>query len=175
MPNDSIELLTKLITRLPELEWKMSGLGSSFSSHSLPRGLFRAAIESNGASCIAEIKADIHALSEQSNERSAVYLAERIQQKINVLVALCQMHSRKNKVEEKVSFGVKMLSTRKQWIGDLEADIHALEAQQHALNNTLEHMTRSHNSAVILQVKAELGTIERRLTLAKETLNRAIS
>lgn len=175
MPTESNQLLSDLITRLPELEWKISGLGSSFSSRSLPRGLF-ANKDASGASCIAEIKADIQALSAQKNERSAFYLAERIRRKVNVLVALCQIHRRKEKTEENVSFGVKMLSTRQQWIQGLETDIQALERQQHALSATLVQMTRSnHPAAVILQLKADLGEIERRLTLAKETLSRAVS
>ncbi|EHL29489.1 primosomal replication protein PriC [Legionella drancourtii] len=175
MPTESNQLLSDLITRLPELEWKISGLGASFSSRSLPRGLF-ANKEPSGASCIAEIKADIQSLSQQKNERSAFYLAERIRRKVNVLVALCQIHSRKNITEENVSFGVKMLSTRQQWIQGLETDIQTLERQQQALTTTLEQMTRSnHPVAVILQLKSELGEIERRLTLAKETWSRAIS
>lgn len=172
MLTESNELLTELIARLPELEWKISGLGSSFSSYSLPRGLFRAAIEPSGVACVAEIKADIQALSQQQNERSAFYLAERIRQKVNVLVALCQIHSRKNKSAEKVHFGVTMLSTRQQWIQNLTTDIHTLEGQQQAITKTLEQMIRSNNSATILQLKAELGEIERRVTLAKETLAR---
>ena len=175
MPTESKELLTELIARLPELEWKVSGLGTSFSPYSLPRGLFRADRELTGAACIAEIKTDIQALSQQQNERSAVYLAERIRKKINVLVALCQIHSRKNKADEKVSFGVKMLSTRQQWICDLESDIGGMERQQQAMLKTLEQMMRNQNTTATLQLKAELGEIERRITLAKETLNRAIS
>jgi predicted nucleic acid-binding Zn-ribbon protein len=173
MPTD---LLTTLISRLPELEWKMSSMDYAISNHSLPRGLFRVAVEPSASSCITEIKADIQALAEQKNERSAVYLAEQIRRKINVLVALCQVHSRKNKPEEKISFGVKMLSTRKQWVADLEAEIDTLVTQQQALSKTLEQMmTRHHNAAAILQLKADLGAIERRLTLAQETLSRAIS
>lgn len=175
MPTESNQLLSDLNTRLPELEWKISGLGSSFSSRSLPRGLF-ANKEPSGASCIAEIKADIQSLLAQENERSAFYLAERIRRKVNVLVALCQIHNRKEKTEEKVSFGVKMLGTRQQWIQGLETDIQALERQQQALSATLAQMLRSnHPAAVILQLKADLGEIERRLTLAKETLSRAVS
>jgi hypothetical protein len=175
MAAESNELLHELIARLPELEWKINGLGSSFSGHSLPRGLFRWSFEPSGAACVAEIKADLQALSQQDNERSANYLAERIRQKINVLVALCQIHSRKNKPQQKAYFGVKMLSTRQQWIHDLEVDIRTMEQQQQAMNKTLDQMMRSQNAAAILQLKSELGEIERRLTLAKETLTRAVS
>ncbi len=175
MPKESNEVLSDLVTRLPELEWKISQLGTSFSSRSLPRGLFRTSIAANGVSFVAEIKADLELLLEQKNEHSAFYLAERIRQKINVLVALCQIHSRKNQPEEKVSFGVKMLSTRQQWIHDLELDIQTLEKQQQAMTKTLEQMLRYNKTEAILDLKAELGKIERRLTLAKETFSRAVS
>ncbi|AWN75413.1 TPA: hypothetical protein ACTUT5_000569 [Legionella anisa] len=171
----SNKLLSQLMERLPELEWKISELGSFFSSHQLPKGLFRFDADASGSACIAEIKADIHALSKQQNRHSAFYLAERIRQKINVLVVLCQMHQGKNKSREKVYFGIKMLSTRQQWINDLEMEIHTLLEQQQAMTKALEHLKHNRNSSAILHLKAELGEVERRLTLAKETLNRAVS
>ena len=176
MPTETKELLSELITRLPELEWKISGLGSSFSIRSLPKGLFRTNIGENAAACIAEIKQDIQTLSQQKPGRSALYLAERITRKVNVLVAVCHVYGRKNKAEEKTSFGVTMLSTRQQWIQELEKDIHTLEQQQQAMLKTLEQMQRNHHDATaILHLKAELGKIERHLTLAAETLNRAVT
>lgn len=176
IPAESNELLSQLMARLPELEWKISELGSFFSSQRLPKGLFRTDSGLNGgAACIAEIKADIHALGAQKNKRSAVYLAERIRRKINVLVVLCQMHQGKAKPEEKPVFGIKMLSTRRQWINDLELEIKTLEEQQQAMTKALEHLRHNHNPSAILHLKAELGEVVRRLTLAKETLNRAVS
>jgi hypothetical protein len=174
MSIETKQLLKTLTTRLPELEWKVGELGNSFSSHKLPRGLFRAESPS-GAACIAEIKTDIQNLSKQEGN-SASYLATRIQQKVNVLVALCQIHSSRHpKPEEKAAFGLKMLSTRQQWMHTLETDIQTLEKQQLAMTKALEQMMRGQNATAILQLKAELGELERRLTLAKETLNRATS
>lgn len=176
MSFDAAQLLSDLSSRLPELEWKVNELGSAFSSHNLPRGLFRAGREANGAGCIAEIKADITALAQQKQERSAEYLAERIQRKVNVLVKICQMHNRKPAAEKKAYFGVKMLSTRQQWIRDLEVEISLMEKQQQAMYLSLEQMMRrSHAPDTVLQLKAELGKIEQRITLAKETLARATS
>lgn len=168
------ELLAELTSRLPELEWKISGLGSLISSQSVPRGLFRSSNELTGTACVDEIKSDIQALSHQRNERSAHYLANRIKQKVNVLVALCQIESRKNKIEEKIHFGVKMLSTRQQWIGTLEKEVSILEKQQQAIAKALSQMKQSTNAAAILSVQGELGEVQRRLTLAKEALNQAI-
>lgn len=168
------ELLAELTSRLPELEWKISSLSSLISSQSVPRGLFRLNNELTGAACVEEIKADIQALSHQENERSAHFLANRIKQKVNVLVALCQIESRKNKVEEKIHFGVKMLSTRQQWIENLEREVSTLEKQQQAIAKTLIQMKHSANAAAILTVQGELGEVQRRLTLAREALNQAI-
>lgn len=174
MPIDSSELLIELGIRLPELEWKINELGSFFPYHSLPKGLFRAAIGSRASLYIAEIKADIDGLMSQESERGSFYLAERIRRKVNVLVALCQIHRRKNKLEQKKPFELNMLSTRQQWIANLETNISTLEVQKQAMNTALEQMLRSSNSAAILELKAELGELDRRLTLAQETLNRAI-
>lgn len=175
MPVDTLmepdDLLSKLIARLPELEWKINGLGMSFIRHSLPKGLFRVTGESTAAMYIAEIKADIHELSKQTNKRSTFYLAERIRQKINVLVVICQIQHRKTKPEGKKYFGLKMLSTRQQWINDLELEIDALSTQQKAMIKRLGQQ----NCNALLNLKAELGEVERRLTLAKETLNRTVS
>lgn len=168
------ELLTELSARLPELEWKISGLSVSLSSHNLPKGLFRHGIELTGSGCIDEIKEDIHKLSQQKTERSAHFLAERIKQKINVLVALCQIDSKKNKPQMKESFGLTMLSTRQQWIQNLEAEINTLARQQQAMTKSLQQMTRGSNPSAILTLRAELGEVERRLTLAQETLNQAV-
>lgn len=174
MLKETQKLLTALTARLPELEWKINRLGSYFSIHSLPRGLFRAEALS-GVACIIEIKADIRTLSQKlDGGQSAIYLAARIQQKVNVLVALCQLHSRQHKLEEYVSFGVKKLSTRQQWIQSLEIDIQTLEKQRQAMTKALEQMMRNQNATAILQLKADLGELERRLTLVKETLNHAV-
>ncbi|NYP02554.1 lpg0405 family Dot/Icm T4SS effector, partial [Escherichia coli] len=51
----------------------------------------------------------------------------------------------------------------------------ALEEQHQAMRKTLEQMKSCSNPATILHLQTELGNVEKRLTLAKETLNRAIS
>jgi hypothetical protein len=164
------QLLTELMSRLPELEWKINSLGSSFSSRSLPSGLFKTNKERTGAGCIEEIKADIEFLTRQNNKRSAFYLAKNIQRKVNVLVTLCQLYNSENKIEEKVHFRMKTLTTRQQWVSELEADIRTLEQQEQALNNTLVSMTNRGNLDGALRLKADLGEIERHLTLAREQL-----
>lgn len=169
------DLLADLSSRLPELEWKIKGLGASFPVYSLPRGLFQTPFGVSGATCIAEIKSDILALSLQKNRRSATYLASRIQQKINVLVVLCQQHQRKNKAENKLSFSLKSLSTRQQWLLALENEINTLTLQHQALLRTMAQMTLEADTASTLNVQKELGQLEKQLTLAREALQKAIS
>ena len=169
------ETLDDLNARLPELEWKLGCLNPVISYHSLPKGLFQPRMELSSSACIAEIKLDIQALTQQDNERSARYLANRVKQKINVLVSLCQIAARREKPAEKVHFGIKTLSTRQQWIQNMESDIATLSLQHQAIANTLAQMTSSNKTSAILGVQAELGEVERRLTLALESLKQATS
>lgn len=170
---DYSALLQELTARLPELEWKISALEASLSMHSLPRGLFRPHLEVTATTCIEEIKADIRTLAEQKMASSAYYLAQRIQQKINVLVTLCHLQSSKPKNRKKTNFGLSSISTRQQWLQSLEQDINRLTEQQEAMSKALLHMQTRGDSQAILQLKAELGEVEKRLTLAKETFARA--
>lgn len=167
-------LLIDLTERLPELEWKISQLTTTISSNRLPRGLFKPELELTGSKCVAQIKADIQALSCQKSEHSANFLAEKIKQKINVLVALCQIESRKNKIGEKTYFGVESLSTRQQWIQSMEQDINILKAQQEAMLRSLDQMHNKAPAQALLSLKNELGEVERRLTLSSEALSRAV-
>lgn len=167
-------LLADLSSRLPELEWKVGNL-SSFSAQVLPPGLFRSCFGLTAKDCVNEIKSDIHALSQQKHAGCASYIAQRIQQKINVLVSVCQIQTRKGKPEETIHFGLGMLSTRQQWIHDLEQDIQALILQQQAMVRTLEQMKSLSNVAGILSMQTELGALNKRLTLARERLSQVIS
>lgn len=166
-------LLAELTERLPELEWKITQLSPIISAHKIPKGLFRPHLELTGAHCIEEIKADIQALYFQKNERAAHFLAERIKQKVNVLVALCQIEGRKSKPEAPTSFSIKSLSTRQQWIQSMEQEIATLEAQQEAMLKSLAQMKQA-TAEALLQLKHELGEVGRRLTLSKEALGRAV-
>lgn len=161
-------LLLELTERLPELEWKISSLGAALSTNSLPKGLFRQRTDMSAATCIAEIKADLQQLADQKNEYSAYYLAERIQQKISVLVALCHLQANKPKAQEKINFGLDKICTRQQWLQALEKDINRLTAQQQAQIKTLEQIKARGDTQAVLQLQAELGEVEKRLTLAKE-------
>jgi primosomal protein N'' len=170
--HDSVQILA---ARLPELVWKLSTLRSVFNPKLLPRGLFNAQLEMTPQSCIDEINADLRVLKDHKNERSVHYLALRVSQKINVLVRLCQLHADKKPAGQPLTFGVQEISTRQQWLGNLQADIVRLSAQQLALTSALGKLQTGHDPQAILSLQAEVGEIERRLTLARETLNRAIA
>ena len=167
------EIIQRLSARLPELEWKLSRLGTEINPALLPRTLFRSRIELTSQSCIDEIKADLLAIKQQSNEQSAHYLAERVGQKINVLVRLCQHDPDKKKAVRQEHFGVQAMGTRQQWLQTMQRDIDTLTLQHQALAARLVTLQAASNTQAILNLQVELGKAERRLTLAKETLARS--
>ncbi len=165
------DMVEQISARLPELAWKLNALGSTLKANTLPPALFRARVEITPQSCIDEIKNDLTVLSQQTGQRSVNYLADRIHQKINVLVRLCQVHARKNIPQRQVHFGVQTLSTRQQWLQVMRDDITRLTEQQHALTCALNNAKSTPQA--LLQLQNELGEAERCLTLAKETYERA--
>ena len=168
------ELTSDLIARLPELEWKTADLNPSLLNKSIPKNVFRT-FDVTATACINEIKTDIETLAKQNNYLSAYYLAGQVKQKISILVGLCKIE-KKNKTQKDAGFGIAMLSTRQQWLQSLEQNVTLLLKQQEALAKTLAQM-ESNNADVttLLNLKSELGEAERRLTLAKEALNKATS
>lgn len=168
--NETVRLLS---ARLPELAWKLGALDSTLNPKLLPRGLFNYQFEMTPQSCIDEINENLQAVKNQTNERSAHYLAERIHQKINVLVRLCHLRGEKKSQAGSMPFGVQAINTRQQWLQTLQDDIASLNAQQQALQHAFLRLQGLGDSTSILSLQAELGEIERRLTLANETLMRA--
>jgi hypothetical protein len=169
------ELTANLMARLPELEWKINDINPILFARSVPKRLFRSH-ELTPTHCINELKLEINSLAKQSNLLSAHYLAEQIRHKINVLVGLCRVDQKNKNVKKVPSFGVNMLSTRQQWLQKLESDVVILTKQHQALTNTLNQMQRHRTDAsTVLNLKSELGTLEKRLTLAKEALTKAMA
>ncbi len=165
---DNKDLLKQLSERLPELEWKINSFGAALSLNSLPRGLFRQRLEMTAAACVDEIKSDISHLARQKSEYSSFYLAAKIQQKISVLVTLCHLQTNKPKAQAKMKFGLEQISTRQQWLQTLEKDIEQLRCQQQAMIKTLTQKQEKGDTQRVLKLQAELGELEKRLTLAKE-------
>lgn len=169
------DLVTRIEARLPELEWMLKTRHIPLNRSNLPRGLFYDRFEMTLASCIEEIKFNLMALKQETHERSARFLAERVQQKINVLVGLYQLHGEKKTPNTTVHFGVQTISTRQQWVESLDNEMAHLAAQKQALQRALERMQTANDGDAMLRLQAELGELERRLTLAKETWNRMTS
>lgn len=170
-------LLSELLARMPELEWQLNKLGTSFSSQALPRGLFRQEFDAPVQAYVTEIKSDIQALRATKNSELAKnHLALRIHQKINMLVKVCARHNRQSlSPPEEISYGVKQLSTRQQWLQALDDDISLLLKQKESLHHVLLREKTAKDTTALLNVQRELGELEKRLTLAVETRARAIS
>lgn len=167
------DVFLHLSARLPELEWKLSRLDKGINPSHLPRGLFRSRSELTSQTCIDEITADLHSLKKHDNEQAAHYLAERIGQKINVLVRICQQNIDKPASAQQNGFGIQAISTRQQWLQTMQHDIAVLQTQYDALAKTLVALKTGNNTQAILNLQVELGKAERRLTLAKEALARS--
>jgi hypothetical protein len=167
------EMIKKLSDRLPELAWKLDARFSVLPSKLLPPGLFRYQFEVTPQTCMDEIRSDLKILAQQEHHRSAYYLAEQINKKINVLVQLCAVKRGEKPKVRAPSFGVNAISTRQQWLQTLEDDVLRLEAQQISLTATVNQLKLEAKLDVFLSVQAELGDVERCLTLARETLKRA--
>ncbi len=167
-------LLTSLLKRLPELEWQLSKFGPVFSFKLFPSGLFRCYPKDDIQAYSKEIKDDIQILSQQETSQASHYLAQRINQKINVLVNFCQQQANQKLPQANVDFSVNKLTTRQQWLQNLEAQIILLRNQKEALVNRLSQ-TQSLGDEVILKLNAELGQLQKQLTLAEEAYTKALN
>ena len=165
--------IQQLSARLPELSWKLNALGPVLQPTLFPRGLFCSRFELTPASCIDEINADLATIHAQTNEQAVHYLAERVVKKINVLVRICQQHSKQKKPDRQVALGVQAINTRQQWLKTMQSEIDLLSEQQKALAAALHVLKANGNVDAVLRVQAELGQAERRLTEAKEAYARS--
>jgi len=160
--------LEALKARLPELAWQLRKLGSSFPVHTLPRGLFRQVTVDAGA-YIIEINEDIDKLSTQLNLPSMNYLASKIHQKIAVLVAICANMNQPEKAKE--HFQMDSICTRQQWLERLNDDLQALRGQREALLKAMR--AAGAHAEIQLPLQAELGALEKQLTLVEEQYAKA--
>lgn len=166
------QLLAELSGRLPELEWKLGNMGKVFSSKSLPKSLFRLGMGASSRAYVEEIKTDIQILGQRRDQSSALFLAGRIRQKINVLVALCQLDTTLEKPDTNINYNMDRLATRQQWLQSLTEEISILDQQLQALRSTHKKLI-GQDPASQLNLQAELGRVEKRLTLAQETYKKA--
>lgn len=166
-------LITELMARLPELEWKVSNLNPALFNRSLPKKIFKTQ-EPTALACINELKADLHVLKQVKHERSAEYLAEQLKQKVSILVGISRLeHKNKGKIQP-ASFSMEKICTRQQWLQSLEQEVTVLRKQKQALSTRLTQINpHKSDPAVLLNLKHELGLLEKKLTLAEEALNKA--
>lgn len=169
------QLLMQLSARLPELEWKLANSNIVYCKYSLPKALFKSAKLEHAQDFIQELKGDIERLALQLSLNSTFYLAKQIKQKIDVLVTLCHIQQKHNQMHSKVDFNVNSLSTRKHWIEELETQIKRFENQKKALGLRVSQLDDKNSGQTLISLKAELGALEKQLTLARETYALAIS
>lgn len=169
------ESVSALAARLPELEWTLSKSSILLNPHALPRGLFRDQLEMTPQTCVDEIKADLHLLSQQGSGQRAFYLARRLMQKINVLVQLCQSQAKQAVLTPLPVFSLDTISTRQQWLKTIKDDMDKLRLQREAIKALFEKSKSKGELERRLKLEAELGEIERRLTLAEETWMREVN
>jgi hypothetical protein len=167
-------LLSSLLARMPELEWQLSKFGAAFSAKLFTRGLFRCYPKDDIQAYSKEIKDDIEILCQQTNAQASYYLARQIHQKINVLVAFCQQQSNQKITMDNNDFTVNKLTTRQQWLQNLEKQITLLTKQKEALENRLSQY-KELNDEIVLKLKAELGGLRKQLTLAEEAYTKALN
>lgn len=167
-------MVKELSAKLPDLLWRMTKLKLNLHLKCLPEGLFTYTYDYTPQSCIDEITEELNVLANQSNQRSAYFLANRIARKINVLVRLCRIQEKKLDLQAPVkTFSIQAMSTRQQWLQTLEQDIHFLNEQQPALMARMERAKKEQDQQLILTLQMELGDLEKQMTLLKETWAKA--
>ena len=167
------EQIEALSARLPELEWKLSSLKAPLYSKLFPKGLFHFQQEISAQQCIKEIRTDVLRLQMQDSAAGAGYLAKQVEQKINVLVSICYLDMTKTAAEQVSQYFMDQICTRRQWLENIEQDMCKLKVQYQAIIKSLSALEASGDAQAILMMKAELGEIERQLTIAQEAWEKA--
>ena len=167
-----IQTVQRLRARLPELLWKLNKHHTLFHSSQLPKGLFHQTLEMSPHSCIEEIQLDLQALEGREEDESGRFLASKVNQKITVLVRLCQLQA--DKPLSPPPDLLEAMSTHQQWVVALEKEVMHLRAQHQALATALQEGSSSRGSEALLTLQADLGESARRLTLAEEAMERAM-
>lgn len=161
-------LLKELEERLPELEWRLNKLKKPFSTRLLPRSLFPWTFGSNVNLIIDTLKNEIKTLAKQPTLPSRFYLAQRLYQKITILVSCCDQLE-----EEKIKANfIERMCTHQQFVKEMQNRIDTLTLQKKALCNRLEHaLVQSSEPQISLSLKKELGQIEQQLTKISEVMS----
>lgn len=169
------ETLEHLAARLPELEWKLNQHRMVLNRDTVPQGLFRSEYPLSVQSCLTEIKTDLNHLKKPGMCAARQFLAEKVQKKINVLIKLHKTQLQGTGLLSQKPQVLGSIATRQQWLAELEAKIATLTEQREAMTARLDQLNQRGCAETRLSLQAELGQIERQLSLAQETWQRATS
>ncbi len=171
--------IKQLEARLPELEWQLSKMNATFPAFSLPKGLFRQKWDSDASCYASEIREDISLMATYSkqieNKAATHFLAVKINQKIQVLVSICKQYQKENTSSQSIGFEMAKISTRQEWLQNLDFDIQALHSQRTALLEVFSQKKLQNDAVSQLSLRRELGELEKKITLAEEAFGKATS
>tara|TARA_B100000949_G_C14205583_1_gene417947 strand:+ start:40 stop:582 length:543 start_codon:yes stop_codon:yes gene_type:complete len=169
-------LIEQLKQRIPEMEWKINQLPPNKHLWRLPRGIFRLKAGSPYAFYITEIKEDIELLEAQTCPKRQWYLAKQIETKITLLIRISTLQNKNNTPSGNQNTIVQRLSTRKQWMEELEQRIDQITRQIVAMEQQLSKYTeQKKHLQTRLQLEHDIGEAHRQRTLLKEQYQRASS
>lgn len=166
-------MLKEIEDRLPELAWKTSLLPHRMTLSTLPKRLFSLPLDSHPSDCVNEIKHDLRRLNgiERFSQEYA-YLVKRIEQKIEVLVRLCQIELKKHDNKSTSAQLMMRLCKRRQWVEELEQSIKNFQQQYDHLRAQIKDDCKDTQVQLIMQ--ADLGLLEKKITILKEKLAQTI-
>lgn len=151
--------LAQIEARLPELEWKLNLLdGGRLDIRKLPRPLFPFKIYVSVEDCMQLIKQDLLRLRESTEVQTIYYLAVLLQEKISILVQICRLTPMHSKAW--LNFDLNKISTRKEWLLELEADRHDLLRQKSALLERLAVLRLTQENQAETKILADLNLLE---------------
>ena len=152
----------QLETRLPELAWKLNKLRHVALAQLLPQGLFRDMSAPTPHTLLDDVKNDLASFKQQVNPLCKQHIAQKIHQKIAVLVYLCQRYSSDDiSTAKKTTWHLQEMSTRQQLFDTLYRELEELKLQKHALQNSMAAQ-RSANKT------PEIATCNQQLRLKQE-------
>lgn len=157
---DWSQTLTQIQNRLPELEHHIEKFGMHFPLNLLPPGLFRDV--TTGMDCITDIAQDLQRITAaKSSDKMLSYWGERLSQKIHVLVHICR-----NQTQRKDTPGITLerMSTRTQWLAQLEAQQVNLRTQRKSMVATLNTMQARKDKEAIQVLQNKILDIDTQLT-----------
>lgn len=155
---------------MPELAWQVSLLPHTMTLSTLPPNLFSLPRESHPSACLDELKRDLQRLQQlRQYEAEFNFLTRRIDQKISVLVRLCQIQQQKHKHDPVNARLMMRMCKRRQWVEEIEQQVQTLKLQQQQLHKQLEKVT---NADILLKIKSHAGDIQKQITTLEEKLTK---